>query len=68
MLAKARTFSIFTSLLFAMIKYQVGCLTDWLSGGRAGEPWLALQHNYPAASLRAAHAARPLEPVLGGFE
>ncbi len=41
-------------------------LTVWLSGGRLGGTREAEQLNYRAASSRAAQAARPLEPVLGG--
>jgi len=40
--------------------------TVWLSGGRRLGTRGAEQPNYRAACFRAAHAARPLEPVLGG--
>ena len=38
--------------------------TVWLSGGRIGETRGAEQLNHRGACLRAAQAARPLEPVL----
>ncbi len=41
--------------------------TVWLSGGRLGGTRGVRQLYYRAASLRAAQAARPLEPVLGVF-
>ena len=40
--------------------------TVWLSGGRRGGTCGAEQLCFRAACFRAAHAARPLEPVLGG--
>jgi len=43
-----------------------GKLTEWLSGGRRDGTCKAEQLNFRAAYLRAAQAARPLEPVLGG--
>ena len=41
--------------------------TVWFNGWRQGRTRGARHGYYRAASLRAAHAARPLEPVLGGL-
>jgi hypothetical protein len=52
------------SLLFIIV---ISRPTVWLSGGRRGVTRRAEQLDYRAACLRAAQAARPLQPVLGSL-